>query len=415
MKNILINIIRRQKQERDLILEQKSLIRTKTKELRDCLESSLIKVVIGPRRAGKSTLCFQALNSEHFGYFNFEDDKLPSDLDTDQLLEALNIVYEEPKYIFLDEIQNLDRWEQFANKLHRRGINLILSGSNSKLLSGELASSLTGRFIKLELLGFSFNEYINYLKTKDLQSAYKEYAKLSAYPDLLIKGESPDIYVNSLFDSIILKDIVNRHRIRNANAIYSLCTTLVQSLCSKFSYRQLEKSFSGILSINTIRKYLAYAIDAYLFCELQAFSFKPKLRNKYDKKIYAYDHGYINFKALSLLEPGSQLLENIVLLEFLRRGLEINKNLFYYQTKNGFEVDFLVRNDSGEIELTQVSYKLLAAKTRERELRSIAKAANELNTKKCTLITYEEEGKEIYKGVEIQIVRVVDWLLDQHS
>lgn len=417
MKDPLINLIGKQKEERDFILSRPKVPRDKTNLLKELLKSSLIKVITGPRRAGKSTMAFQALSDSKFGYFNFEDDLLPSKIDSDLLIDTLMQCYDNPDVVFLDEIQHLDRWEQLANKLHRRGVNLILTGSNSKLLEGDLASSLTGRFAAIKVFPFSFLEFYKFKNgvEEEKRSLFQEFKDTSGYPDLILKGENPNLYIGTLFDSIILRDIVKKYRLRNVNLISTLYNRLAHSICSKLSYRQLEKDLENALSVNTIKKYLTYATEAYLFIELQPFYFKPRLRMKADRKLYAVDQGYVNFKSINVLGSEASLMENIVFVELMRRGFEPNKSLFYYQTKEGYEVDFLTVNDVGEIDLLQVSYSLESAKTRDRELRALLSAKAETRAKSCIVITLTSSEVLALKGEKIELVGISDWLLSLPS
>jgi predicted AAA+ superfamily ATPase len=281
-------------------------------------------------------------------------------------------------------------------------------------LSGDLASSLTGRYAALNVLPFSFLEFFKYKNGNEAEknALYNAYKNSSGYPDLILKGENPSLYINTLFDSIVLRDIVKKYKLRNVNLISSLYNRLAHSICSKVSYRQLEKDLEKALTVNTIKKYLGYANEAYLFLELQPFFFKPRLRMKADRKLYAIDHGYINFKSVNIMGSDSNLMENIVFIELIRRGFEVNASLFYYQTREGHEVDFLTRNSAGEIELLQVSYSLESAKTRERELRSLVSAKSELGAISCKVITMGPSVSEIVNGVKIDIIGIADWLID---
>jgi uncharacterized protein len=420
MKILLNKVISQQKEELRHMLGQARAPRARTAELSKLLKSSLIKVVTGPRRAGKSTLALQVLEGSKFAYFNFEDDLLSEDVDTEILMECIMENYDNAQVIFFDEVQHLKRWEQLANKLHRRGFNLIVTGSNSELLKGDLASSLTGRHVELRLLPFSFKEYFKYKSQQTEQDQqniveefYDSYESLSGYPDLLIKGENPELYLESLFDSIILRDIVRQKKIRNPALIMQLFNRLVHSICSKISYRQLEKDLGNSLSVNTIKKYMHYANEAYLFAELQPYFFKPRMRMKSDRKLYAMDHGYINHKTLSIIGKHSALMENIVFLELLRRGYQMNSSLFYYVTKEGYEVDFFTRPSSTSGELIQVSYNVASSKTRTRELRALTSAARELGVSSCKLITRHQEEVEIINGVKIEMIKIWKWLINQ--
>lgn len=168
MTKKLNNLIEAHKAERDFLTTKESIVREHSPKLKEQLSSDLVKVITGPRRAGKSVLTFQVLKGLNFANINLEDNSLPESIDGDEIFEAINKVYGPVDFYFFDEIQSLDRWEKWINKLHRRGKNIIITGSNSKLLSKELATSLTGRFLQTELFPFSFREFVTipqYLRT----------------------------------------------------------------------------------------------------------------------------------------------------------------------------------------------------------------------------------------------------------
>lgn len=405
----LNTLLEAHKRERDGILRRSLLPRQMSAAIAKALPSPLVKVITGPRRSGKSTLAFQTLADKRFAYLNFEDDALQKDVSSDALIEAMDQVYGKTDYIFFDEIQNYPQWESFINKLHRRERNIMITGSNSRLLSRELGSALTGRHLSFELMPFSYSEFLSGHPGDSLDN-FRHYLTWGGFPEVVLGHAEPQGYLRTLFDSVVLRDIVTRHRIRSSTAIYDLLNLLVNSAASRFSGRSLERSL-GFLSIATIQKFISYFREAYLVQDLQPYFFKPRLRIKSERKIYTYDNGFISALSQPALSNDPRLLENLVFIELVRRGFKPNLDLFYYQTEVGTEVDFLLRNGSSNIELIQVSQILSSQKTRERELRSLTQAARELKVKKMTIVTLDTEEQIKQEGAKIEVVPCRKWLL----
>ncbi|MBK8869615.1 MAG: ATP-binding protein [Elusimicrobia bacterium] len=407
----LNTLIEAHKRERDLILRRSPLPRRMGAMLENALSSRLVKVITGPRRAGKSTLAFQTLSKKRFAYLNFEDDALQKNVPSDDLVEALDKVYGETDYIFFDEIQNYPLWESFVNKLHRRERNLVITGSNSRLLSRELGSALTGRHISFELLPFSYSELLagNANGNFDQPDLFHRFLTWGGFPEIVLGDVDPQGYLRALFDSVVLRDIVTRHRIRSSTAIYDLLNLLVNSAGNRFSGRSLERSLGG-LSIATIQKFISYFREAYLVQDLQPYFFKPRSRIKAERKIYVYDNGFISALSQPVLSNDPRLLENLVFVELVRRGFKPNLDLFYYQTGTGTEVDFLLRKGSSNLELIQVTQMLSSLKTRERELLALTQAARELHVSKMTIVTLDTEDTINENGAKIDVIPCHKWL-----
>ncbi len=400
--------------ERDRTLKRTLVPRHLAKSLSKALSSNLVKVITGPRRAGKSMLAFQVLAGKRFAYLNFEDDALRSDqITSDELVQTLDAVYGKTDFFFFDEIQNYPNWESFINKLHRREYNLVITGSNSHLLSRELGSALTGRHLSFELLPFSFQEFLKALGKEKLDDPefFQRYLIWGGFPEVVLGGTEPSGYLRTLFDSVVLRDIVTRHRIRASTAIHDLLTLLINNAASRFSARSLERSL-GALSTATIQKFIAYCREAYLIQDLQPYFFKTRMRIKADRKIYAFDNGFISAKSQPVMPNGSRLLENLVFVELVRRGFQPNIDLFYYQTLSGTEVDFLLRRGSKNLELLQVTQSLSSLKTREREIRALRQGALELKLTKLTVVTLDTEETIQEGGTKIQVVPCRKWLME---
>lgn len=422
MTKVIYNAILSQKQEIAFLQSQYLLTRTLESRLKESLRSSLIKVVTGPRRSGKSILTMHCLGDTHFGYVNFEDNTLPRELDTEEIMGHVQEIYKDPKILFFDEIQVLPRWEQFLNKLHRRGYNLIVSGSNAHLLSGEFASSLTGRHMAFELFPLSFEEFLHTDKVdaqkpeksyQDIRVAFQKYWERGGFPEVSLEREDPSAYLSLLFHSVVFKDIIQRFRLRNSQAVVAYLYLLIQEFGSRFSASSLHESLpEPRLSITSMLKYLDMAKHAYLFFELEPFFASPRKRMKANRKLYVIDHALASAQNRSISEKLGAILENIVFLELVRRGYTPNENLFYLQTPKGYEVDFLLRDQTGNCRLIQVCYELSSQKTKERELRALGDAAQMTGATDLYIITRSTQEKIDYKGLLIQVLPADLWLLE---
>lgn len=409
MKQLLLNIIKRQKRELKELIALATVKREKTAQLQDLLSSPLIKVILGPRRAGKSTIVLQALENKKFAYLNFEDESLPQIEDGDILLQALDEVYGEIDFYFFDEIQNFNKWQKFLNRLHRLGKNIIVSGSNAQLLSEEFASALTGRHASLEILPFSYREI---LSDYDEQYSFKEYLKKGGFPEVVLKKTSFETYLSTLWDSVILKDIAKRKKVRNISALSNVLSLLLANVTSQYNVDGLREALNSEVSSPTIKKFIEHGEEAYLLKKLMLYSVKPKNRIKTNRKIYTIDNGFLNAKNISHSENFGLLLENAVFNELRNRGNSPNHELFYYTTRSGYEVDFILREGHQNKEAIQVCYSLKGLKTRERELRSLVEVAEELKINKLTVVNLDEESNEKFKDKNIEIISAKTWFLD---
>jgi len=322
-----------------------------------------------------------------------------------------------------DEIQNLPQWELFVNRLHREGYHLVLTGSNANLLSRELATALTGRHIPIEILPFDFKEFLR-AKQYDVSSEHvllpkekgnllsllAQYLESGGYPDVVVKNLDPGEYLNILFDSLLFKDVVKRHRVRFSQQIDNLGSYLINNVSSLYSLRKLSQVLdfrSGV----TLEKYVSYLIEAYLFFSLHRYSHKAGERLKSPKKIYAVDNGFISAKAVQRSPDTGKLFENLVFIELVKRGFEPNRNLFYYKTRNDREVDFVLRQGTKIIELVQAAYALNTPDIEQREIKSLIEASQELSVSQLTLLTWNEKRTIKKEGLTIHVVPIWERLL----
>ncbi|OGW46204.1 MAG: hypothetical protein A2Y66_07195 [Nitrospirae bacterium RBG_13_41_22] len=385
------------------------------------INSRLVQIITGIRRSGKSTLGHRVLAGTNYGYVNFDDERLTG-LDAgslNQLLEALYSVYGEFTHLLLDEIQNVDSWHLFVNRLLRNNIKIILTGSNAKLLSRESASQLTGRYSTIELFPFSFCEFLNSKGVKIIKSItarekgilfnhFNEYMKAGGFPEVLA-GEDKKIYLSNLFEAIITRDIIYRYNIRNVRTLKEMAILLSGTFASEISYNRLKNIFA-LGSENTVKNYVSYFEEAWLFLSLPKFSFMKQESLRY-RKIYLIDPGFTVISGENFSVNSGRLLENIVFLQLLRDARKLDYEVYYY--KKNCEVDFVIYQKRKVIELIQVTISLEDSKTLKREVRSLITASHDLNATKLTIISLREERELTAEGLKIKVKPVVDWIMER--
>lgn len=354
------------------------------------LHNNIIKVIIGPRRSGKSFFAIHTLKElGNFGYANFDDEVLTKVKNYNDILAAINSIYNNPKYLLFDEIQNLDKWEYFVNRLQREGFNLFITGSNSRLLSGELASHLTGRYVPIQILPFSFAETLNYRNLSEDNPLNKElfsdYLINGGYPELYSKNADSKTYCKILFENILFKDIIGRYKIRNFNGLNSLSKYLISNVSSKYSYLNLSE-ITDIRSDKTVKKFISYLEEVWLFKSFDNFSFKAKNVIKSPKKIYSVDNGFISANSLSIAPDYGKLLENFVADELLRLSAKNKFDIFYWANPQNYEVDFVLIFNKKVLAIIQVCYDMSNPKTLNREYRALFHCSKNLNCNNLYLI-----------------------------
>ncbi|MGD2087253.1 MAG: ATP-binding protein [Candidatus Aminicenantes bacterium] len=386
------------------------------------LTKDIIKVIIGPRRAGKSFFAIHELKKiVNLGYANFDDESLVGITNYNDIIEIINSLYQNPKLLFLDEIQNLPKWELFVNRLQRQGYNLVITGSNSNLLSSELATHLTGRHISTIVFPFSFKEYLNYFGNKEefttgeLKTKLHDYLHNGGYPEPLVKELDYNDYLRTLHDAILFKDIVKRHHIRSIKPMADLSRFLISNSSIFVSYRNLAR-LTDLKSVGTIVKYLGHFQEAFLFFELGAFSIKYKQQVKSPKKIYTIDNGFIFSKGFRFTGNIGVLYENLVAVELKKMELEGKLEFYYYKNPQGYEVDFVVKKGNEITDLIQVSYRVDNEKTKTREIRSLLHGCKDLKCDHLIVITgdYEDEESVEWFGLKGKVcfIPLWKWLLD---
>lgn len=417
---MLKNVILQQREERNLLLSRKYQRRRVLANLDDYLTSGLIKLITGPRRAGKSVFALQLLENKNFAYLNFDDGLLLKNFNENLVWQYLLETYPGFDYLLLDEIQNLPNWDIWVGKLYRRGINLVITGSNANLLSNEMATVLTGRYLQIRILPFSFQEMLAYRAMEVSFNTPAEKAELMLQmTDFMTNGGYPEIinmrgvaqnYLSTLFDSVLLKDVAKRYNIRNIGELYNLANYLVTNFCNFFSMNQLADDLN-LGSVNTAKKFAKYLAEPYLFHYLHRYNSKLKLMQKAPQKVYLTDTGFVAARAFELSKNHGRLLENMVFTELIRRDFSPTQSLFYYRTRNDREIDFVCRKGNRITELIQVSYEISAEKTLKRELTALLEAADELKCENLLLITWDAEEAFNEKGKTINSIPIWKWLL----
>ncbi|HOI59923.1 MAG TPA: ATP-binding protein [Candidatus Pacearchaeota archaeon] len=418
-KNLLKKIILEQYKEKNNLLNATYVERDKACNSKDWMSSNLIKVVLGPRRAGKSIFSLMLLKNKQFIYFNFDEPALVGEkLDLYELMDELHEVYGDTKYILLDEIQNLLHWELFANRLHRQGYNLILTGSNANLLSMELATHLTGRHFEIEILPFNFKEFLKAKKydpkgisNKEALKLLEQYMLFGGFPEIVIKNLQPQGYLDILFDALLFKDVVKRHKVRFSEQIDNLGSYLINNVSCQYSFRKLANILKFKSDI-TLEKYLNYLKEAYVIFSLSSFSSKVGKRIRSPKKIYVVDNGFVSAKAIQQSLNNGKFMENLVFTELVKKGYTPNKDLFYYKTRYNREVDFVLKESIKISELIQVCYDCTDPETEKREVKALVEAEKELRVTNLTILTWNEKRKVKKGECTINIKPLLEWLCE---
>ena len=398
--------------------EEKIIERENTDYAKGFLKHPNILAVLGVRRSGKSILSILLAKSlgVNAAYINFDDERLAGlkTGDLNKILQAFYELYGNIKLIILDEVQNVSGWELFANRL-RRSKKVIITGSNSKLLSGELATHLTGRYIDTTLHPFSFKEALtfkpNIYLTEDIAKLRRElgkYTRGSGFPEF--KKFGPSIVVK-IYEDIINKDCLKRYTIKNEETFREMANYLISNFSNEFTYSKLSNIF-GIKDVHTTKNYVAYLREAFLVIVLNRFSPKLKQQNIAPKKVYAIDQGFCNFVSFRLSRDLGKILENVVAIELMRKkSLNPYVEIYYWKNHKQNEVDFVIKKRAKIEQLVQVCYDTSDISVKERETQALLKASKELKCKNLLVITDDYENKEKINNKTIKFVPSWKWLL----
>ena len=394
-------------------------------------------VVIGMRRAGKTWFCYQkiaetlaeGIPKTRILYLNFEDDRL-LDFDVTHFQHILDVFYgkhpehrDEVCYFFFDEIQRIDRWEMFIRRLlDTENIRIVLTGSSSKLLSAEIATSLRGRSLTVEMFPFSFPEFLRTrglvtgkpqtfgAKTSSmLRKAIRDYFETGGFPE--VQELDPHLSIEILqgyVDSVLLKDVIERHRVSNVIVLKHMVRHIMNASGGKFSVNKFYntmKSMSVKCTKNSLYEYLDHLIEAFLFYRVPIHSRSEKTRVINPAKIYTIDTGLLKAMTFRNASDNGPHLENMVFMHLRRNGYDVS----YVNTTDGYEADFLARQKiTGEVSLVQACWDMSDKNTFERELRGLKSAMNEHSISEGIIVTWDDEA---LLDDRIQVVPIWKWLL----
>ncbi|MHA1274334.1 MAG: ATP-binding protein [Promethearchaeota archaeon] len=379
--------------------------------------------IVGIRRSGKSSLLILLmrklkLKESQILYVNFEDPSFSNHLDM-ELIEKIWQIYrikinqKEKPYIFFDEIQVVPNWEKWVKKIRDMELAYIfITGSSSRLMNKEYATSLTGRHISFTLFPLSYKEYLRFNGFK-IPKSEKEIIKNNImlrkyFDEYLIKGGFPEIVITkneyllkNYFEDILYKDIILRHEIRNPNLLRRLAGYCLTNIAQSISLNSLKNIFK--VSFDTIRSYIDYLEESQLIFLLPIFSYSLKVQEVNPKKIYCIDNGLRNTVSFKFSKDEGKLAENIVFLELKRR----EKEIFYW--KNTQEVDFIVKNIDGSLLALNVSY---TDNIPEREIKGLIEFKNKFQQHVKELILLTKDTEKISKG--IKFIPIWKWLLENN-
>lgn len=380
------------------------------------VKTQQITVISGIRRSGKSTLLAQfSKKFENFYYFNFDDDRI-ADFgieDFQELMIAFQKLYPS-KIIFLDEIQNVEGWERFIRRIYDEGYKIFITGSNAKLLSSELATHLTGRYVKIELYPFSFKEFLRFKKVEygkktseakaKILKYFDEYLKFGGFPDFLKYGDEE--FLKRIYNDILYKDLLVRFKIKEVKAFKQLASFLFTNFTGEVSYNSLKNTL-GFKSATSVKNYIDFMQESFLVFELYKYDFSLKKQFISDKKSYVIDNGLRNVISFYFSEDLGKSLENLVFLELKRRGNEI----YYYKNKKG--CDFLIKDKARIVQAIQVSKDIELGKNKDREFGGLMKAMEAFDLKEGTILTQFQEDVFREGDYTINLIPIWKWLLEE--
>jgi len=417
----LKEIITDQREEIEVIEKKERIIeREFLTKVEKFLKYPNILVVTGVRRCGKSIFSYLLAKKKKFGYINFDDERL-SEVKAEDLNKILQTFYElygDIDYIILDEVQNIEKWELFANRL-RRTKKVIITGSNSKLLAGELATRLTGRYLDITLFPFSFREFLDLNKIKRV-GVYttKEKAEILKFLNIYLKtGGFPEVnkfgraILSRIYDNIVTKDILLRYKIKKIEEAKKLAKYLITNFYQEVSYSKLAKILN-VKRVSTLSNWISYLENSFLIFKLERFAFKLKQQFIAPKKICCIDNGIVNMIGFKFSENIGRFMENAVAVELQRkRSLNSLVEIYYWKDHQQNEVDFVVKCGREVKQLIQVTYAMGKDEIKEREVKALLKASKELKCNNLLIITYDYEAEEKIKSKKIKFIPLWKWLL----
>jgi predicted AAA+ superfamily ATPase len=389
--------------------QQQFLLKGKPKgELREklaqvTLSKEFVLIITGIRRCGKSTLMQQLIKElkGSVAFFNFEDPRIFG-FEPNDFIKLDEVIGENTLYYCFDEIQNVNNWELFVRHLHDKQKVICVTGSNASLLSRELGTKLTGRNIQIELLPFSYKEYLSFKKTTAEATTFKNYLLEGGFPDYL-KTANKEV-LQQLLKDIIYRDIIVRHSVRNDKVLMSIALYLISNAGKEFSFTNIKNTF-GVGSVNTVIDYIGWFEDSYLLFTVPKFSWSLKSVAINPKKVYIIDTGFGDANSLSFSNDTGRLFENAVYLQ-LRRTY---KELYYFREKG--ECDFVVKEKNKVTHAIQVCAEV-SQENLPREVNGLLEALTFFDLDVGMIITLNQEDEIIQDDKKIKLIPAWKWFMD---
>lgn len=365
------------------------------------LSASHILIITGVRRCGKSTLLQQISKNlnEEIIFFNFEDPRIYG-FELEDFTKLDEIVGDEIRYYFFDEIQNVEKWELFIRHLHDRDKRIAITGSNASLLSKELGTRLTGRNIQIELFPFSYNEYLMFLQLENNLTSFNLYLEDGGFPEY-IKSKHKE-QLQQLFKDIVYRDIIVRHGIRQAKTLIDIALFLIANVGKEYSLNGIKNTF-GVGSANSVADYIHWLEDSYVLFSMPRFSWSLKSVSINPKKVYCIDTGFAQANSLSFSEDTGRLLENCVYLALRRKYKEI----YYFKDKG--ECDFIVKEAQDILHIIQVCGKI-HPDNKAREVNGLLAALTFFSKTEGLILTLNQEDVLMINDVKVRLLPVWKWL-----
>lgn len=415
---------------RQVILDQQSFSlpsnyvpRQLSFSIEDYLATDACVILTGVRRCGKSTLLqyIRSIQPQRAYYLNFDDDRLAAfSLETFSLLfELLIELFGEQQIFYFDEIQNIIGWERFVRRLHDTGKKIFITGSNASMLSRELGTRLTGRYVQLEVYPFSFLDFLRLRavsidlepierlttpKRALIKREFNAYLDLGGFPEHILSNDSRRL--SDLYKGILYRDVMARHKLSNERALKILAHFLASNAGKTISFNSL-KSLLSIKSGSTIAEYCAHLQDAFLMFLTNKFEFALKKQINTAKKTYFIDSALAVNVGFRFSEDYGRLLENVVFLELRRRGF---KDVFYHEGKH--ECDFVVQSHMKVMSVIQVT-KSIEPHNELREIAGLLEAIEKYSPEEALLLTDDQEKTLKHQSHIIRVLPVWKWLLQK--
>ncbi len=401
------------------------------------IDTELITTITGPRRAGKSYCCYHlishlkesGINPNNIIFINFEDERLTNctaeDLDklVSMHMELYEIDKKQPLFLFLDEIHNVTGWENWARRVNetKKNYRLVLTGSSSKHLSSEIATSLRGRSLNHEVFPLSFKEALQWkglgydIKTilhselrTDILRVFDTYLEDGGYPKMVLGNQNMDRLLQTYYEVMILRDIVERYDVRNVKQLKVAANIFADSVSGEFSYNRMKNKMNSIgfdISTSTVIDYVGYFENAYLFFQHLKYEYSTSKQLGSIKKLYCVDNGLLNRISFRFKKDFGPLLENIVFVELKRRRLDM-----YYHKDASSECDFIIKQDLKNVAAVQVTWQL-DENTEKREITGLLRAMESHRVERGYILTRDQYRIIEMEGKKIEVLPVWYFLI----